>query len=847
MKLLLPELHYNLGHVLHQQGDLVRAVAAYQQAIALEPTFTQAHHSLAVVLGEQGLYAAAIDHYQQVIALQPHAIKAYNNLGCIFVQQGRISEALQLYRQAIALKPSATLHINLGKAIAAEDPVAAISAYRRAVELEPDSLSAHYNLGHALQQQGQHAAAIRCFEQVLHRDSSHQSAHTDCGLAYLASGQLNCALDHFRQALLPQQAYVHAFCDWADRILGTDELSLARKACGQFLETLLQTHLTNKHDSPSRKRRFDEDRSAKAETATIENSSDQAQQQLAQTYLHLGNVLVQYGGTKQYQQAEIYYQKALQIRPQDLELYLRLGACLSQQQRWNAASMLYRLALTLHPNTPQIYQSLAQLLEKQQRWAEAISYYRQALQCTNDHRLLPTASHQESIQRGQIGKIYSATQQRPKLNHPHCKREDKQAEASVFSGFYASTQEWITQNQLGRYIALNPDRVDGAANIVAQNSLDIAATSSCEGLNCHRCLKQIVQQFTPLHLGHGVYACQPEAFQSNFRPFVAEIPQAQAWMIPCRTAWMITNSITVLSPDQFVLADLSRAYPGQLPGCCQSDSDHFAKIRDIWKNQPTNVKPVAGRVAVLSGLSGHNYFHWMIDILPRFALLQQSGIDLADIDWFWINDPQQPFQRETLHHLGIPPEKILAGDRHPQIQAEQLILPSFAGDLGWLEPWALQFLRQQLLKLADLHPPRHERIYISRRTAHHRRVLNERAVLEKLQAAGFVSVELETLTLTEQIALFRHAKVIVAPHGGGLTNLLFCSPGTQVVEFMAPQYMRHYYWVISRQLGLRHFFLTGEELACAPIQRLMYPSPLMEDIWINPTALNAMLNQLELD
>jgi capsular polysaccharide biosynthesis protein len=236
----------------------------------------------------------------------------------------------------------------------------------------------------------------------------------------------------------------------------------------------------------------------------------------------------------------------------------------------------------------------------------------------------------------------------------------------------------------------------------------------------------------------------------------------------------------------------------------------------------------------------------MVDVLPRFELLRRGGIDLATIDWFWINDPQSSFQRETLRVLDIPAEKVLASDHHPHIQADQLIVPSFPGYLGWLEPWALAFLRQQFLPIVDPQVPRYERIYISRSKAHHRRLLNESAVLDCLKAHNFVCIELESLTLVEQVALFAHAKIIVAPHGGGLTNLLFCSPGTTVIEFFAPNYIRHYYWVISQQLGLHHYFVQGETLNCMPIQQLMYPSPLMEDIWIDLQTLNIVLSRLGL-
>lgn len=879
MKLHLPELHYNLGYVLHQKGELVRSGVAYRQAIALDPTFAQAHYGLAVVLGAQGRYEAAIDRYKQVIALQPSA-KAYNNLGCILAEQGQIAEALQMYRQALALEPSATLHSNFGKAIEAEDPVAAMIAYRRAIELQPDVLSVRYNLGHALQQQGQHDAAIQCFEQLLQRDPSYISAHTGCGLAHTALGKLDCALDHFRQALLPQQDYITAFCVWADQQSGTDELSLARKACSQFLQALLPVQIpvpTCSDRQPHRKMRFRFTKAAKGavalENRTSENCTHgQAQQHLAQTYLHLGNVLTQYGGAKQYQQAEIYYQKALQIRSQDLELYLRLGECLSRQQRWNAALMVYQLALTVYPNQSQLYQNLGQILEQQQRWAEAISYYQQALKLRDD------CHPPQQIALSNYSPLINTT------GSNSISGNLSTVEPSDLTG-YISAQAWIVQNRLGRYVALNSNAnhdliPENISNQVTEKAIPthiletytasttlsltsaqptdthIQSDSTCDGLNCQRCLKRVVQQFAPIHLGHGIYACQPQsqpqALQHISQPFVAEIPHGQAWMVPYQTAWMITNSIAILTPDQYLLTDVSREYPGQLPGCCQSDADRFLQMQSnqnaasASQSSGVNVEQIAGRVAVLSGLSGHNYFHWMVDILPRFALLQQGGVNLTDVDWFWINDPQQSFQRETLQRLGIPLEKILAGDRHPQIQAEQLVVPSFVGNLGWLEPWALKFLRQQFLGLADPDLPCYERIYISRAKAHHRRVLNEAAVLEKLEAAGFVSVELESMTLAEQIALFSHAKVVMAPHGGGLTNLLFCSPETQVLEFVAPQYTRHYYWVMSQQLGLQHFFMVGAEIACAPIQRLMYPSPLMEDIWVNITALNAALKQLAL-
>ncbi|MDY7021410.1 MAG: glycosyltransferase family 61 protein, partial [Cyanobacteriota bacterium] len=287
---------------------------------------------------------------------------------------------------------------------------------------------------------------------------------------------------------------------------------------------------------------------------------------------------------------------------------------------------------------------------------------------------------------------------------------------------------------------------------------------------------------------------------------------------------------------------ISREYPGELPGC-QGRSSENHQVFKQEKLPP--IQHIKGKVAVLSGLSGHIYFHWMVDVLPRIHLLRQSGIKLEEIDGFVVNSIQKPFQRETLTLLGIPTENILESDRISHLQAERLIVPSFAGHLGWLQPWAIDFLRETFLPLVlekkensqEKYP---DKIYISRKKARHRQVINEAEVLEVLRPLGFVEVFLESWSFSEQVRLFSQAKVIVAAHGSGLTNIIFCNRKVKVIELMSPHYQRYYYRVISQYLKLRHYSLTGEGFVCYPIRNLMYPNPLTEDICVNLTALKRL-------
>ncbi|MFM7426051.1 MAG: glycosyltransferase 61 family protein [Elainella sp.] len=778
MKLSLPELNYNLGHVLHRQGNLAGAACAFQQAIALDSDFIQARHCLAVVLSEQGNDQTAVQQYRWILQRHPRATKTYHNLGVILARQSQ--------------------------------PEAALACFQQLLQLEPDS----------------------------------PAAHTGCGLAYLACKQFDQALGHFYQALRPNWEQILAFCDWAAQLTGQDELTLARQACGQLLLALGsvggsvddsvvreadRSYADSTHPRPCRA----ESRSERGiVTLHSEPPNWRHRRHLGETCLHLGNLLMRYGGKAQIRQAEAYYQQALQCQPQRLELYLSLADCLIQQQRWNAAILLCRLGLTLHPDAAPLYQTLGGLLEQQQQWSEAIACYRRAWQ------LIDLAADSTQQLARELDQADQADQAHPAVLSQGSVVPASDPQTPITAT--CSSLDWAKRNS-GRYWPLAVGTsLREPVHSINPPAAPSADCSSCQGLNCQPCLQEIVNQFSPTLLQPDVYACRAQTLE--VKPpsyFVAQIPAGIAQITPYQTPWLVANSLAVLTPERVLLTDLSREYPGQLPTCrCEPG---FPRIREAGLGRPTSV---AGSVAVLAGLSGHNYFHWMVDILPRLALLRQS--DWSKPDWFWINDSDLSFQRQTLDVLGVPAARLLSADRWPCIQAEQLIAPAFAGYLGWPEPWALAWLRQQFLPLAASCPKPPQRIYISRNRAHHRRLLNEAAVLEKLQAAGFVAVELETMSLAEQIALFAGAEAIVAPHGGGLTNTIFCRPGTPVIELVAPNYIRPYYWVISHHLGLRHYYIKGEPSTCPPLHQLMYPSPLLEDIWVDQAKITGLLRQLGL-
>jgi len=74
---------------------------------------------------------------------------AYNNLGSIFFDKGMFDEAINAWKRMVEIDPnSADAYYNLGNAYDEKGMFYdAVLAWKRALEINPDIMDAHYNLG----------------------------------------------------------------------------------------------------------------------------------------------------------------------------------------------------------------------------------------------------------------------------------------------------------------------------------------------------------------------------------------------------------------------------------------------------------------------------------------------------------------------------------------------------------------------------------------------------------------------------------------------------------------------------------------------------------------------------
>lgn len=209
---------------------------------------------------------------------------------------------------------------------------------------------------------------------------------------------------------------------------------------------------------------------------------------------------------------------------------------------------------------------------------------------------------------------------------------------------------------------------------------------------------------------------------------------------------------------------------------------------------------------------GVTYFHWLFNVLPKIHLVEKSGLKF---DKIYI-EVQKRFQEETIKLLGYESEQIIDSSKCNYLSASQLIIPSLPDykKPSRITDWSCDFLRQKFLNCIPPKPKvsksKTKRIYISRADAKFRKITNEPEVIHFLQEYGFNIIKLEYLSFLDQVSLFRDAEVVVASHGAGITNIVFCSEKTKVIEIFAPKFVNLCYWYLSCHVGLDYYYLFGE-------------------------------------
>jgi len=304
------------------------AAESARAGLALDSTAVDLHNILASTYAAQGRYALAIKGLETAIRLQPDYAMGFVNLGGVYTKLGQYEKAATYLQRAAQLNSdSSPVRRRLGElylATARYDE--ATRELLEALRLFPDDATLYYYLGQSLEGEGRSNDAIEAFQ---------RAALLDIGFADV----------FYRLGLLARKE-------------GQNEV--ARPALERF------NHLRGIGGGDS-----EVPKQVKRMRAAILNAPEGAAH-----HYNLGLLFVEHG---YFVEAQNKFDRAIALRPGDLELLKQLGRDLLALKQPEAALRYLQMALDLNPGDLAALFGAGEIAGRLGRYDQAIAHFRQTV------------------------------------------------------------------------------------------------------------------------------------------------------------------------------------------------------------------------------------------------------------------------------------------------------------------------------------------------------------------------------------------------------------------------------------------------------------------------------------
>jgi hypothetical protein len=197
---------------------------------------------------------------------------------------------------------------------------------------------------------------------------------------------------------------------------------------------------------------------------------------------------------------------------------------------------------------------------------------------------------------------------------------------------------------------------------------------------------------------------------------------------------------------------------------------------------------------------GTNPYHLFFYMLARFYYVDDG---VTDIVFYY---PKKELDFFTEGALAALPSRfkreLVKDDTYEYIELPACLW--YNDSIG--ERWIYTYMRDLYKHIGSSIQQKGKYTYIIRDpvSSNYRRILNHKEVITIAKQEGFSIYEMGNLTFVEQIRLFRSSEFILGVHGAAFSFLVFCEPGTQVLEIYPNRPGKNHFYDISRKMNLKY-------------------------------------------
>lgn len=204
-----------------------------------------------------------------------------------------------------------------------------------------------------------------------------------------------------------------------------------------------------------------------------------------------------------------------------------------------------------------------------------------------------------------------------------------------------------------------------------------------------------------------------------------------------------------------------------------------------------------------------NYYHFMIEALPRILAIQSIQPSVT----FIAGGGVPSFAQAALEACGINWEEFSPSR---SVYRASHIWTATPPELWWPSLGAVRLIRNAFPSKTQV-SLREECVYVSRQGAA-RSPANESELEFGLRDLGFDVVQLEDLTLQEQVSMLSTASVVIGMHGAGLTNIAFMNEDQSVLEIAYEDYWYPCFMRLATVRNLNYELILQQGAPGSPLE-----------------------------
>ena len=192
------------------------------------------------------------------------------------------------------------------------------------------------------------------------------------------------------------------------------------------------------------------------------------------------------------------------------------------------------------------------------------------------------------------------------------------------------------------------------------------------------------------------------------------------------------------------------------------------------------VKKIDGDCAIGHNSYFQNYYHWLLEAMPRLFLLKEKASSLKLI----LNANSPNFIKQYVALFGF--KELIYLDENLLAKTGSITFPTFTSrGLAMYEPLIRDMVKWIFEKNGIKENPNPTKtIFITRKSAKYRRLINEAEIIDYLSAKGVEIVTLEDLTIKEQMQLFADSKNVIGTQGAGMANMIYSTHGKMLITII---------------------------------------------------------------